>query len=74
MDLPLKLFINNEASQRSGNPNPISSSINSVQYIESKNGERISLRNPTNDDFITNDVRVAGEEDIDTAVTAAKPT
>jgi len=72
MDLPLKLFINNEASQRSGNPNPISSSINSVQYIESKNGERISLRNPTNDDFITNDVRVAGEEDIDTAVTAAK--
>ncbi|KAH7419742.1 aldehyde dehydrogenase [Cadophora sp. MPI-SDFR-AT-0126] len=53
MELPLKLFINNE-------------------YLESKNRDRISLSNPTNDASITNDVRVAGEEDINAAVTAAK--
>ncbi|PVH76617.1 aldehyde dehydrogenase [Cadophora sp. DSE1049] len=53
MELPLKLFINNE-------------------YLESKNKDRISLSNPTNDASITNDVRVAGDEDINTAVTAAK--
>ncbi|CAI7655796.1 unnamed protein product [Penicillium crustosum] len=41
------------------------------QYVRSRSGATLTVRNPTDDSTITNDLQVAGEEDINTAVVAA---
>lgn len=42
-----------------------------MQYVRSRSGATLTVRNPTDDSTITNDLQVAGEEDINTAVVAA---
>jgi aldehyde dehydrogenase (NAD+) len=40
--------------------------------VKSKSGETLSVINPATDEKVTDDVQVAGPEDIDAAVAAAK--
>ena len=41
------------------------------QYVKSKSGETIGVRNPNDDSLVVSDVQVAGPEDVDAAVKAA---
>jgi aldehyde dehydrogenase (NAD+) len=42
------------------------------EYVDSKSSERLTLVNPFDESKITSDVHVAGPEDVDAAVNAAK--
>lgn len=42
------------------------------QYVQSKSGETITVINPATEETVTSDVQVAGPEDVDAAVAAAK--
>ena len=42
------------------------------EYVDSKNSKKLSLYNPTDGSLISDDIPLAGEEDVDTAVAAAE--
>lgn len=42
------------------------------QYVESTSKERLSIYSPVDDNLVTDNVQVASERDVDTAVDAAK--
>ncbi|KAF2737732.1 aldehyde dehydrogenase [Polyplosphaeria fusca] len=42
------------------------------EYVDSKNGKKLTLHNPTNGSMIADDVPLAGEADVDAAVAAAE--
>ncbi|KAF2498486.1 aldehyde dehydrogenase [Lophium mytilinum] len=42
------------------------------EYVESRSGEKLELRNPKDNTVVTSHVPIAGEEDVDRAVTAAE--
>jgi aldehyde dehydrogenase (NAD+) len=42
------------------------------EYVESKNAKKLSLYNPKDGSLISDDVALAGEEDVDIAVAAAE--
>ena len=44
----------------------------SLQYVAAKSSERLKIYNPTDDSLVTDDVHVAGQEDVDAAVAAAR--
>jgi aldehyde dehydrogenase (NAD+) len=44
----------------------------SHQYVKAKSGETLSIYNPYDGSLVTSDVQVAGPEDVDDAVAAAK--
>lgn len=45
---------------------------NELQYVPSSSGETISIYSPNDDSLVTDKVQVAGEQDIDKAVEAAR--
>ncbi|GIZ47895.1 hypothetical protein CKM354_001097300 [Cercospora kikuchii] len=42
------------------------------QYVDASSPERLSVRNPDNDDLVTDQIQVATQQDVDNAVAAAK--
>lgn len=42
------------------------------EYVNSKSDRKLSVRNPKNGELVADDVPIAGEQDLDAAVTAAE--
>jgi aldehyde dehydrogenase (NAD+) len=42
------------------------------EYVDSKNSKKLSLHNPKNGELLADDIPLAGEEDVDAAVSAAE--
>lgn len=42
------------------------------EYVDSSNSKKLTVKNPKNGDLVADDVPLAGEEDVDSAVAAAE--
>lgn len=67
-----RLFINNEVSVQNEESQWVSlKHPYFFQYVEAKSGQTLEIHNPTDGSLVASNIHVAGEADVDDAVTAA---